>query len=305
MGVDQRDKDMVDRVGAIVSSPALGTLVGAAGLLITVFGWLNGAGDVKDALLAAETALVIWVVGTQMWLHGAYVRLRRANARVMADPAFFDAMRRQLEREITSGYEDIADGRLRVYATEVARVSVLLLRTLADCAGSAKVIRATDLTTDPRLLASRSEYLAENKRFIAAGGVIKRLFICRLADLQSREFADALLSLITQHRSIGVQCGLGVRERLRADQAIDMIIYGTGAVIIEDEQGDVDYTSGRSSIDFKLVGRWIDMFDSMWPGNGVPTPVMRLQYYETTVRQMLDEGRWDAQTVRRALDAVD
>jgi len=305
MGADDRDKDLAYRIGSAATSSAAGTVYTLIGLLMTVFGGLSHTGQLTKVLLGAETVLIIGIVASQAWLRGAYLRLRRAKPKAMADPTYFDLMRHQIERDLTAGYEDIADGRLRVFATDVVRLSLQLLRTLTKADGSIKVVRATDLTTNPHILSGRSEYLAENKRFIASGGVIKRLFIVRRSDLESAEFAAPLLDLIGQHRSLGVQCGIAVRDRLRPDQAIDFVVFGTGAVLIEEEQGDADYTSGRSSIEFKGVDRWIGTFDQLWPVDGVPTPVMRLQQYEATARQQLDENKWDALRVGAALDSVD
>jgi hypothetical protein len=305
MGADKPDKDLTYRIGDAFTSQVANTFYAIIGLLIPIYSWISGSGQVKNILLIVETLLIVVVVGSQVWLRGAYLRLRRANAKAMSDPAFFQLVRHQFECDLTAGYGDIADGRLRVFATEVLRVTLQLLRTLSEAAGSSKIIRATDLTTNPRLLEKRSEYLAENRRFIIAGGVVKRLFIVWRRDLESDDFAASLLSLIEQHRAIGVQCGIAVRDRLLPKQAIDFVVFGTGAVIIEDQQGDADYTVGRSSVDFKNVAIWIDIFDTLWPVHGVPTPVARLQQYEATVRQLLNENAWDATRVGRALDSVD
>jgi len=305
MGADSNDKDLTYRIGDAVTSQVANTLYAIIGLAIPTYSWISGSGQVKNILLIAETVLIVVVIGSQVWLRGAYLRLRRASARSMSNPPYYELMRRQFERDVTANYEDIAIGRMRSFASDVPRISIQLLRGLAELVGSPKIVRATDLTTNPQLLGSRSEYLTENRRFIASGGVIKRLFIVRRTDLENAEFARALLALIDQHRSFGVQCGIEVRERLRPEQAVDFVVFGTGAVLIEEEQGDAGYTSGRSSVDFRTVGRWIDVFDEIWPVNGVPTPVLRLQQFEATARQLLTENSWDALRVGKALDSVD
>ena len=272
------------------------------GVVASACGSLSRDDQLRNVLFGLVVVLIAVIIGTQIWLRNAYLRLRRANAKGMADPGLYDVVRRRVERDLTVGYEDIAAGRWRMYASEVPRESTQLLQDVLDAPSSDNVVRATDLTTNPQLLETRSEYLAANRRFISSGGVIKRLFIVWRRDLES---AAGFLALVRQHRSIGVQCGLAVRDRLRPDQAVDFVVFGTGAALIEEEQGDADYVGGRSSVDFRNVGRWIDTFDQLWPLNGVPTPVMRLQQYEATARQSLDAESWDAVRVGKALDSVD
>ncbi|MFJ6070004.1 hypothetical protein ACIQFU_04040 [Streptomyces sp. NPDC093065] len=43
-------------------------------------------------------------------------------------------------------------------------------------------------------------------------------------DLARRDFARSLSALVDHHRSLGVQCALAVRDRLRADQAVDFVV---------------------------------------------------------------------------------
>lgn len=305
MGADNRDRDLAYRIGDAVSSQVANTCYAIISLAITIWTWISASGDAKNILVGLETVVVIVVIGSQVWLRGAYLRLRRANAKGMSDPAYYHLMLRQVEREVTADYEDIANGRFRVFASEVPRVTVQLLHTLSELPSGSKIVRATDLTTNPQLLESRSEYLAENRRFIAAGGVIQRLFFASLEDLLDPGYAENFLALVAQHRSIGVQCGLEVRERLQPEQIVDFVVFGAGAVLIEEQQGDVEYNVGRSSVEFTGVGRWTDIFLAIWPADGVPIPVVRLKQYEAAARQLLDENAWDARRVRKALDSVD
>jgi hypothetical protein len=209
----------------------------------------------------------------------------------MDDVQYYDLVRSELERELLSDYGEIADGHLRVYAGEVPRLSVLLVNTLTEAQSEPQRILAADLTTDPTLLAQRREYLAANRRFTSSGGRIDRLFIAYSDDLAKQDFARSLLELIGQHRDLGVTCGLAVRDRLRAEQAVDVVIFASAAVLVEEEQGDVDYQRGRSSVYFKGVERWIGRFESVWGRGGDSAPRV-LQAYEAAARPMLD-GVWD------------
>jgi hypothetical protein len=234
----------------------------------------------------------------------AYIHLRRANnLRTMDDARYYDLVRSELERELLSDYGEIADGHLRVYASGVPRLSVLLVKTLIEARSEPQRILAADLTTNPTLLAQRREYIAANRRFTESGGRIDRLFIVYRDDLVTQDFARSLLELIGQHRDLGVTCGLAVRDRLRAEQAVDVVVFASAAVLVEEEQGDADYQRGRSSVYFKGVERWIGRFETVW-GHGADSAPRILQAYEAAARPMLDAAAWDDDRVASTVDAL-
>ncbi|MFE0916095.1 hypothetical protein, partial [Streptomyces sp. NPDC058812] len=233
-----------------------------------------------------------------------YIPLRRANnLKAMDDAAYYDRVRARLEAELISDYGEIADGHLRVYAAEVPRLSTLLVNTVTEAQAEPQRILAADLTTNPTLLTGRREYIAANRRFTEAGGRIDRLFIVHAADLARQEFASSLLELVGQHRDLGVTCGLAVRDRLRADQAVDVVIFANAAALVEEEQGDADYNRGRSSVYFKGIGRWAGRFESVW-GHGADSAPRVLQTYEATARPMLDAGTWDATRINATVASL-
>ncbi len=294
--------DWTDRVSSALSSTVVNTGIGILGLAVPFTVWILGRASLKTVVLAIETVLLLLVVVRHQWLRRAYLQLRRANSRAMADSHYFDAMRVKLESELIDSYDEVADGHLRVFASEVPRISILLIRTLMEVGSEPQRVTATDLTTDPQLLTSRREYLAINRRFIESGGSILRVFICRLADLTEQGFAGGLLTLIDYHRSLGVQCGLALRDWLRADEAVDFVVISLAAVLIEDEQGDIGYTSGRSSVSFKGVEKWAEKFNSIWQPHAAPPAPLRLQRYESEVRRMLAIGKWDQSSAKESLE---
>ncbi|MFM9580401.1 hypothetical protein [Streptomyces caniscabiei] len=283
-----------------LSSQTLNALVGVAGVAVPVAAWVAQRSMVKDVLLAVETVLLLLMVANHMWLRRIYIQLRRANDRHMSDAQYFAQVRQQLERELIAGFGEIADGHLQVYASEVPRLSVLLFQALIDSGTEPKRVLAADLTTNPNLLTQRREYLAVNRRLVEAGGTIQRLFICWQDDLVREDFARALLPLIDHHRSLGVQCALAVRDRLRADQAVDFVVIAKAAVLLEEEQGDSDYRRGRSSVYFKQVERWAGRFESVW-GHGSDSAPFNLQSYEAAVRPLLGAGTWDETAVQETV----
>ncbi|WP_327075646.1 hypothetical protein OG196_43925 (plasmid) [Kitasatospora purpeofusca] len=206
-------RDTTTRIADLLSSPLLNGVIGVVGLATPIIGWASSAVSL-EAVLVVETVLVLLLVANHIWMRQVYIHLRRANNRAMADARYFDLVRSQLERELIADFGEIADGHLQVYATEVPRLSVLLLQALIDSGSEPKRVLAADLTTNPNLLTQRREYLAANRRLIEAGGTIQRLFIAFAADLGREDYARALLQLADHHRSLGVTCGIAVRDRL-------------------------------------------------------------------------------------------
>lgn len=299
---DQR-RDPLTRITNALGSPVLGAVIGIAGLVTPVIAWAVDRVNLK-VLLVVQSVLILVLAAGHLWTRRAYIHLRRANNfKAMDDAQYYDLVRAHLERELISDYSEIADGHLRVYASEVPRLSVLLVNTLTDAASQPQRILAADLTTNPQLLSQRREYLAANRRFTESGGTINRLYIVYRNDLLKQDFAAALLELIGRHRDIGVTCGLAVRDRLRADEAVDYVVFSGAAVLVEEEQGDADYARGRSSVYFKSVDRWRSRFETVW-GTGADSAPRSLQTYEASARPMLDAGNWDEQHVAATVDAL-
>ncbi|MFI9206263.1 hypothetical protein [Streptomyces sp. NPDC053048] len=287
-----------------LASPALTNLLGIVGIVTPVAAWATAQPDIKNLLLIVETVIVLVLVGTHLWLRKRFITLRRANnLKSMDDPGYYDLVRAHAERELISEYSEIADGHMRVYASEVPRLSVMLVKTLIEAQSEPQKILAADLTTDPSLLTRRREYMAANRQMIEAGGTINRLFIAHRDDLARETYARDLLALIASHRQLGVTCGLAVREHLRPEQAVDYIVFAAAAVLVEEEQGDAEYTRGRSSVYFKDSARWRERFESAW-GHGADAAPMALQTYEILTRPMLEAGTWDADRVKQSVDGL-
>lgn len=293
-------RDTGTRIAEALSSQSLNALIGIVGLVVPVVAWAMQQKDLTNIVLVGETVLLLLMIANHMWLRRIYIQLRRANDRDMADARYFALIRSQLERDLIADFGEIADGHLQVYASEVPRLSVLLFNVLIDSGAQPQRVLAADLTTNPNLLTARREYLAVNRRLIEAGGTVQRLFICWTADLVEADFARSLLQLVDHHRSLGVQCALAVRDRLRADQAIDFVVIAGAAVLVEEEQGDAEYLRGRSSVYFKQVERWAGRFESVW-GHGSLSAPFALSGYESRVRPMLAARDWDEEAVRMAV----
>ncbi|WP_440065588.1 hypothetical protein [Streptosporangium sp. OZ121] len=285
----------------LLTSTALNTFVGLLGLIVPLTAWALGKASVTTILFVVETGLLVAIVIRHAWLQATYMQFRRASGRAMSDPTYFELISATLERELMEDTEEIADGHLLLYAAEVPRISVLLYRTLIDSSCQPRKIMATDLTTDPRLLTQRREYLVENRRLIESGGVILRIFVCRLSDLTKRGYAKDLIDLIDLHRSLGVQCGLAVREWLRPDQAVDFVVVAAAAVLVEEEQGDAGYSKGRSSVYFKRIDKWVKKFDEIWGAENSSAAPAVLHSYEQVARELLVDSKWKPAEISAAL----
>ncbi|CAM5594306.1 hypothetical protein [Streptomyces abikoensis] len=296
-------RDSGSRAVDALASPALTNLIGLAGIITPLAAWLTARGTTKNALLVAETVIVMALVASHIWLQRRFITLPRANnLKAMDDAQYYDLVRAKLENELISDYNAVADGHVQIYASEVPRLSVMLVQTLLESQSQPQRILAADLTTDPALLTRRREYLAANRQLLQSGGTINRLFIAKERDLVREDYARDLLNLISQHRDMGVTCGLAVRDRLRADQAVDVIIIASAAALVEDEQGDADYTKGRSTVHFKGVDRWVARFESAW-GNGTGAAPAALRTYETAARRLLD-STWDHSSIQQTVDTL-
>ncbi|MGH3731540.1 MAG: hypothetical protein ACRDTU_22765, partial [Micromonosporaceae bacterium] len=284
-----------------LTSPAVNTALGVFGLIVPAVAWIVEQDVAQKALLVVETLVVVGLSARLLWLRRAFIQLRRADARTMSDPRYFEAIRGELEATLIHDFDEIADGNLHVYASEVPRISVMLYRVLMEAGCEPRRVVATDLTTNPGLLVQRHEYLSVNQRLVEAGGMVRRVFICRTSDLVRKQFAADLMKLAALHRSLGVQCGLVTRESLSPDHAVDFVVVGRAAVLIEEEQGDERYGVGRSSISFKYAEKWERRFEAVWNPLGEDSAPSRLRRYADAVKPMF-HGSWRPSVAKAALE---
>ncbi|MBT2446041.1 hypothetical protein J7F03_02840 [Streptomyces sp. ISL-43] len=298
--MSQAQPSPLGRVSAVLNSPALSAVVTVVGFAAPVVGWAMDRVNLKVLLVVQAVLILILAVG-HYWTQKTYIQLRRVtNLKAMDNAEYYNQVRTGLEAELISNYNEIADGHLRVFSSDVPRFSALLVNTVTASQAQPQRILAADLTTDPTLLTGRREYISANRRFTEAGGTINRVFIVFATDLAKADFARSLLDLVGQHRDLGVTCGLAVRDRLRAEQAIDAAIFADAAALVEEEQGDVDYQRGRSSVHFKGIGRWTSRFESVW-GHGADSAPRTLQAYEAVARPQLDAGTWEQSRIDSAV----
>jgi len=289
------------RVINLLSSTGVNTLVGVIGLATPLIAYALEREIIKDAALGASMIIIVGLVVKAQYLRSAGVTLRRAHAEEMADPLFFKEVEAAILERSIHHVDELADGYVTIYSSEVPLMSVLLYRVLAESKRANRRVRATDLTTNPDVLMSRLDYLAANRHLVKSGGSIERVFICYRQKLLDETFARNLVKLISQHRSLGVVCGIAVRDLLRAEDAMDAVVFDRAAVLVESEQANIEYTTGWSTIHFKRVETWIGRFDRVWQQNETPSATALLADYESAVRPMLTANTWDGARVTEAL----
>ncbi|MDI3389607.1 hypothetical protein QIS99_25965 [Streptomyces sp. B-S-A8] len=290
--------DLMTRIIDALNNKALSALIGIVSLAAPVAAWVVGHVNLV-LLVVGQEALILFFVVTRLWSDRTHIRLRRTNSiEAMDNPPFYDRIRSQVERSLTTEYRRIADGYLTVNGPAVPLTSVMLVDALIATETQPQRILAVDRTTDPHVLTGRREYLDANRRFIDSGGRIDRLFVVRRQDLVDEDFVRPLLKLIDHHQELGVICGLAVREHLRQQDTVDTVVFGDAAVLIEDEQGDAAYTQGRSTVFFKGIEGYSEGCTRAWEhGLGATTA---LRTYRDAVRPLMDA--WDPQ---QAADVVE
>lgn len=295
-------RDAVERLADIVSSPVLNVLVGIVGVVMPVIVWVSHRMAAADIVLVLETILLLALVISHFWLRRTHIYLRRPASRSMSDPPYFDIIRARLESDLIADFGEIADGHLLAYDADAPRLAILLLKVLIDSPTQPKRVLATDLATPSGAhLAGVGphEYSAENRRLIDAGGEVRRIFICWAADLEAERYARELQRLVDNQRSLGVQCGLSVRDRLSAEQAVDFLVISRAAVSVQEDQA----TRGRTSVHFKNIDRWVRRHESLW-AHGPASAISALAAYEGVIRPMLASGAWDKGAVRTCVERL-
>lgn len=288
-------------VRSFLASPTTGTVTGLIGLVVPAAGLISNSSQLKDVLLVASALIISAFVARDYTSNGRRVTATRGQPERMADPPFYEKVQKSVLGRRLADIEDLADGMLRVFGADVRYVSVLLFQTLSESSSAAKDIYATDLMYNPEILLTRREYLESNRFLIRSGGSVHRVFICREADLATASFASDFLTLVQEHRSVGVVCGLALIEQIEATHAVDFVVFASAAVLIEEQQGSVDYRSGRSTVQFKRIEGWMERFRDLWESNQTPSATRRLAAYEAIAMPMIDSGGWSAETIRRTL----
>ncbi|MEU8227965.1 hypothetical protein AB0C12_00025 [Actinoplanes sp. NPDC048967] len=268
-------------------------------------GLISKNGNAKNLLLVLSALIIAALIVREFLAKQSKIMAPRGNPGEMAHPRFYEKVQRDVVGRRLSDIEDMADGILRVFGSDVRAVSVTLFHALAESTDDAKQVYATDLTSNPDILKTRQDYLTSNRELIRSGGAVHRVFICRESDLASRDFAQDLLDVVHRHRNIGVACGMAVFERIDPTHAVDFVVFAGAAVLIEEQQATVDYRTGRSTVQFKRVDGWTHRFKDLWEANRTPSASEQLAGYEAMVRRMLADGAWSAAEVREYLSHID
>lgn len=204
--------------------------------------------------------------------------LRLVKASEFDYPELFASFSAQESQALHNRLDQLADGFVRLYSSEVERFESELFAYLER--GSLHRIDAADLTTNPEVLLNRGKRRLSRKKFVDSGGRIRRVLIVEKARLTNSAFRKALCTHIRQEREDGVELGLAMRDHLAGPQIQDFILYDDFAAMVEQVQADRGYVGGSSQLLFKSrdVHHYHQIFDSLWVGDSLndgqlPLPV--------------------------------
>jgi hypothetical protein len=163
---------------------------------------------------------------------------------------------------------ELSKSQLSLYGKQVRNAQVHLLDALLVESDS-PIVRATDIVRRLDLWPTRGVYLAANKRFVGKGGRISRIFlihdnlICNDAD------AGAFWDIMKLHKDMGVNVSLHMINLLSPEYAEDYVLYSRDCVLVEIEQGDVDFARGKVTIffDARTIDTYLKRFQYLEASN--------------------------------------
>lgn len=176
-----------------------------------------------------------------------------------------------------NNFSSLRAGHISFYGTEVEKVQSDWMRN-----GKFKRIRTLDLTSNPALLLTRSNYIKSNKDFIRNNGIIERVYLISKENLNDDIFRDNLKSAVEVQNSIGVNIGLFYIEDLSPNEMQDFILYDDYAVLVEEKQANSDYSFGKSSAYFNSskILEYEKIFNEVWRGKSKsPIEILNKEIY--------------------------
>lgn len=231
--------------------------------------------------------------------------LRLVKASDFNHPELFAEFSAQESQSLLSRLDQLADGFIQLFSSEVERFELELFGYLKRA--SLEYIDAVDLTTKPDLLLERSKRRLARKDFVRNGGRIRRILVVELQALTKLKFLRAVCSVLQQERSDGTGIGLLFRNHLSAQQMQDFILYADFATLVEQVQADKSYLGGSSHLLFKKrdVQRYRQVFSQLWPEPGQsgglsPVP-LRLASSLLQLDEDIEQGKCLASDLKKLL----
>ena len=159
------------------------------------------------------------------------------------------ALFESVTNDFSSQIAELSRSQLSLYGRQVRNAQVQLLEILPRFTTSPEV-RATDIVRWLDLWPTRGVYLRANQRFIAGGGRTHRIFLIALRLLANEHDVRALNDIMRTHKDMGVNVGLHLLDLLSPEYAEDYVVYSNECVLVEIEQGDIDFSQGKVTVFF-------------------------------------------------------
>lgn len=228
----------------------IGALAAVASAIAAVFTGFNVRGSSLSAatwpMLSGIEAVVIGILAVYLARRPllALPRGIRVKNRQMVESLF-----RSVSRGVDEQLRELRSSRISLYGRHVLNAQVSLMEATGREYKDAR-IRATDIVRRLDLWPARTAYVRANESFLKAGGTIERIFILSSDLLTSDDDAKKLASILEMHATMGVKVGLQFSDVLRNEDLEDFIVYADDCVLLEVEQADVDFATGKVTVFF-------------------------------------------------------
>jgi hypothetical protein len=227
----------------------IAALAAVASAIAAVFMGFNARGSSLSAatwpLLSGIEAVIIGILAVYLARRPllALPRGLRVQNRHMVESLF-----RSVSRGVDEQLRELRSSRISLYGRHVLNAQVSLMEATSEHKDGR--IRATDIVLRLDLWPKRTAYLRANESFLKAGGTIERIFIISSDLLTSDDDAKRLGSILEMHAAMGVKVGLQFSDVLRHEDIEDFIVYANDCVLLEVEQADVNFATGKATVFF-------------------------------------------------------
>ncbi|HZM79167.1 MAG TPA: hypothetical protein VFC19_25840 [Candidatus Limnocylindrales bacterium] len=254
-------------------------VISALATLFAAYNWrVSASGTVGWTIICLAEAAVIGWLAIYLFRRSP-VRLPRGiraeNRRIL------ESLFRSVSKDFEDQLAELSRSQISLYGRQVRNAQVHLLEWLAREVEMPSV-RATDIVRRLDLWPTRGVYRAANAKFIKDGGRISRVFLASSDLFNNDEEAAAFWSILEDHKSMGVNVTLHIIDLLAPEFAEDYVIYQKDAVLVEIEQGDVDFSRGKVTVffDSRTIDAYTKRFQYLHMSNDTKTASEVLALFE-------------------------
>lgn len=267
----------------------VGSLAAAFSAIATAFAAYNWRlEDVQWPAICIAEAIVIGGLGLYI-LRKRPISIprgvRTGNRKIL------ESLFRSVSRDFDNQLAELSRSQLSLYGRQVRNAQVHLLEALTQ-QHEAPVVHATDIIQRIDIWPTRGVYLAANQRFIQEGGRTTRIFLIRSGLIMTNDSAKELWAVMEMHRAMGVHIGLHIIDVLSPEHIEDFVVYNADCVLVETEQGDLDFSTGKATVFFdpRSVELYSNRFDYLAEANDTKSADEVLELYRRQFVESDDPG---------------